>query len=122
MKEQQLAQKLNQKYSEPQNLNTDVETLKLLDKKATRPAKIFAYTFGTVGSLVLGTGMCLAMKVILSSLSFAMPLGIGVGLLGILMVSVNYSIYKKLLAKGKKKYADRILALSEKILDNQQEN
>ena len=41
-----------------------VVALRKLDRKAKMPANIFAYTFGIVFTLVFGTGMCLAMKVI----------------------------------------------------------
>ena len=96
---------------------TKFDELKELDKKVKNPAKIFAYVFGLLSSLVLGTGMCLAMKVIGNSLSFSMPVGIGVGLLGILLISVTYPLYKAILNARKKKYASKILALSEKIIN-----
>lgn len=35
--------------------------LKKLDQKAKLPATLFVYTFGIVGALVLGVGMCLSM-------------------------------------------------------------
>lgn len=93
---------------------TKLDKLRELNKKARKGANVFAYVFGTIGSLVLGMGMCVAMKVILPEL---MWLGIVVGLVGILMVSVNYPIYKKLLEKGKNKYSRQILDLSEEILN-----
>ena len=96
---------------------TKLDELKKLDKKVKRPAQIFAYVFGSISSLVLGTGMCLAMKVIGASLSFAMPLGIGVGLLGILLVSINYPMYKKILKSRKEKYAQQIFELSDSLLN-----
>ncbi len=96
---------------------TKLDELKELDKKVKRPAQIFAYAFGSIASLILGTGMCFAMKVIGTSLSFAMPLGIGVGLLGILLVSINYPIYKKILNGRKKKYANKIFELSDSLLN-----
>ena len=96
---------------------TKLDELKALDKKAKRPAQIFAYIFGSCSSLVLGTGMSLAMKVIGASLSFAMPLGIGVGILGILLVSINYPIYKAILKSRKNKYANQIFELSDSLLN-----
>ncbi|MDE6371993.1 MAG: dihydropteridine reductase [Clostridia bacterium] len=90
---------------------TKLDELRSLDKKVKRPAKIFAYIFGVVGALVLGTGMCLAMKV----LGDLMALGIVVGVVGIVMVSVNYLIYKQILKKRKSKYCRKILELSEEI-------
>lgn len=92
---------------------TKLDELKALDRKVKRPAEIFAYTFGVVGSLVLGTGMCLAMKVI----GNMMPLGIGVGLVGIALVTVNYFLYKKILKSRKQKYANEILKLTDDLLN-----
>ncbi len=92
-------------------VDTKMDELKRLDKKARLPAEIFGYAFGIAGALTLGTGMCLAMKVI----SNLMPLGIVVGTLGIAMVTANYFLYHKILKSRKKKYAERILRLSEEI-------
>lgn len=89
--------------------------LKKLDRKAKLPAQIFTYSFGVIGALVLGVGMCLCMGVIGQSLPAAMPLGVVTGVAGIVMVSVNYPIYKSLLAKGRKKYAFEIMELAKEI-------
>ena len=91
---------------------TKLYELKALDKKVKKPAKVFAYIFGVLGSLVLGTGMCFAMKV----LGDIMVVGIVVGILGILMVSINYPIYKAILKKRKFKYSRKILELSQEIV------
>lgn len=96
---------------------TKFEELKNLDKRVKLPAKIFAYVFGSVSSLVLGTGMCFSMKVIGASMPYAIPFGIGIGLLGILLVSVNYPIYQKILKTRKQKYAKKIHALSDELLN-----
>ena len=97
---------------------TKLDELKALNKKVVTPADIFAYTFGIIGALVLGLGMCLAMQVIGANTSFAMPLGIVIGLVGIFMVSVNYPLYKKILAERKKKYAKQVLSLTDELLNN----
>ena len=47
--------------------------------------------------------MSFAMGVIGSNTTTSMIIGIIIGLLGILGVSINYSLYKKLLNKGKMK-------------------
>lgn len=89
--------------------------LKKLDQKAKLPAQIFVYSFGVVGALVLGAGMCLSMGVIGQGLAMAMPLGVVIGLVGIGMVLVNYPVYQRLLAKSKKKYAFEITQLAKEI-------
>ena len=91
---------------------TKLDELKALNKKVKRPAQIFSYIFGTVGALVLGTGMCLAMKVI----GDMMIAGIAIGVVGIAMVSLNYPIYGKLLSRRRKKYADQVLSISTELL------
>ena len=94
---------------------TAFDELKSLDKKVKRPAKIFAYVYGSLSSLVLGAGMCFAMKIIGTELSFAMPLGIGVGIVGIGLMISAYPIYKAIIKSRKKKYADRIIQLSDSL-------
>lgn len=95
-----------------------VVALRKLDARAKRPAEIFAYSFGIVSALLLGVGMCLSMKVIGSGTVTMFVLGIVIGLLGIAGVAVNYPIYKKLLARGKEKYAFEILQLAREIAEN----
>ncbi len=90
---------------------TKVVQLRKLDNAAKRPANIFACTFGVICSLILGVGMCLSMNVIGDGSTAMTVVGIIVGLLGIAGISVNYPIYKKLLAKGKNKYASDIIRL-----------
>lgn len=91
-----------------------VLALKKLDRKAKNPANIFAYSFGIVAALVLGLGMCLAMQVIGSGVGMMVP-GIVLGVIGIAGAGVNYVIYKRLLEKGKQKYAYEIMQLAKEI-------
>lgn len=94
--------------------NSKIVALKKLDNKAKLPATIFTYTWGIVSALVFGTGMCLAMQVIGSGLA-GMVLGIAVGIIGMIGCGVNYPIYKKMLEKGKAKYAYEIVELARQI-------
>ena len=66
-------------------------------------------------SLVLGVGMCLSMQVLGDGSTVSFVFGIIIGLVGIVGVSVNYPIYKKLLENGKKKYAFDIIELAKQI-------
>lgn len=108
------AEKLINEYSEKKV--TKLDELKALDSKVKRPALIFAYIFGTIGSLVLGVGMCLAMKII-GGTTPLMIVGIIVGLIGIAMVSTTYPIYAKILKSRKAKYADEIISKSNELLN-----
>ncbi len=94
--------------------DSKIVALKKLDQKAKQPANIFAYTFGVVSSLVAGLGMSLAMNVIGGTTAF-MVLGIVIGIIGFTCCGINYPIYKKILEKGKKKYAFEIVQLAREI-------
>ena len=94
-----------------------IVALMKLNKKAKQGAEIFAYTFGIVCSLILGTGMSFAMGVIGNKTLITMIIGIIVGVVGIFGVSINYFIYKKLLEKGKNKYGSDIIRLAKEIAE-----
>lgn len=96
-----------------------VKALKRLDAKAKNPARIFALAFGIASSLVMGTGMSLAMGVIAPISPLVMGLGIGIGSLGILGVSINYPLYKRILIKSKNKYATDIIRLANEIANEE---
>lgn len=112
--ETKIAERIRAEYT-PSEKSARIDELRELDRRVHRPADIFAYIFGTVGSLVLGTGMCLAMEVIGQS----MALGIGIGLVGIAMVAVNYSLHRAILGRRRAKYAERIVELTDSILDGE---
>lgn len=91
-----------------------VIALRKLDAKAKLPATVFTYTFGIITSLVAGVGMCLSMKVI-GGTTAMFVLGVIIGIIGLLGMGVNYPIYRKLLAKGKQKYAFEIMELAKEV-------
>ncbi len=109
-----LAESIAKEYA-PKD-NSKIIALKKLDKKAKMPATIFAYSFGIFSSLVVGTGMCFAMQVIGSGI-ISMVIGIIVGIIGFICCGINYPIYKKMLEKGKSKYAFEIVTLAREISD-----
>ena len=111
------AEQIANEYAPKQT--SKVKALKRLDAKAKNPAKIFTYTFGTVSSLVLGVGMCLSMGVLGAGTPLLMGLGISIGSVGILGVSVNYPLYKKILTKSKNKYATDIIKLANEIANEE---
>lgn len=94
--------------------DSKVVALRKLDARAKLPATIFVYSFGVIAALIAGFGMCLSMGVIGSG-KVAFVIGIIVGVIGFVGVAINYPIYKKLLAKGKQKYAFDIIQLAKEI-------
>ena len=113
-----LVQKIRTQYTEKEH--TQLDELKELDAKVKRPANVFAYIFGSVSAIIMGSGMSLVMTDIGSTIGIAnaMAPGVIIGIVGMLMAIINYPIYKKILASRKKKYADQIMKLGEKIMSN----
>ena len=89
--------------------------LKKLDRKAKSKANIFTYCFGVGMTLILGLGMCFVLGTLGNGGMAAKVIGMILGAVGIVGVSVNYPIYKKLLAAGKSKYAFEIMTLAREI-------
>ncbi len=112
-----MVQKIRTQYMEKEA--TELDALRELDAKVKRPANIFAYVFGSIGAVVMGAGMSLVMTEIGATLGIAsaMPIGIVVGVVGLLMAGVNYPLYKRIMSGRKKKYVNEILALSDKIVN-----
>ncbi|MBQ7800899.1 MAG: dihydropteridine reductase [Oscillospiraceae bacterium] len=116
-----MAQKIRAQYMEKEN--TKLDELRALDAKVKKPANVFGYVFGTIGALVMGSGMSLCMDVIEPGTYFGITIGenmivpgIILGLMGMFMAAVNYPLYKGILNRRRKKYAPRILELSEKLM------
>ncbi len=112
-----LVQKIRTQYTGKEHAQLDA--LKALDAKVKRPANGFAYIFGGISALVMGCGMSLVMTGIGKTIgmgSNTMVPGVIIGIIGMLMALINYPIYKRILASRRKKYAEQILQLSEKVM------
>lgn len=115
--ERTIVEKIRDKYTEQPQEKSKFEQLRDLDKKVKRPALIFAYIHGILGSLILGTGMCFAMQILLASVSAIMYVGIGVGAIGIVIMATAYPIYKAILKRRKNKYSEIIISKSNELLN-----
>lgn len=113
-----LIQKIRSSYTEKEY--TALDELKALDAKVKRPANVFAYVFGSISALIMGSGMSLTMTDIAQTLGIpaAMPIGIAVGCMGLLMAVLNYPFYKRVLNARRKKYANTVIALSDSLLQS----
>ena len=118
-----IVQKIHTQYMEKNGSQKELDLLRQLDSEVKRPANIFGYTFGSASALIMGTGMSLVMTDIGTQLGLTntMVPGIVIGVIGLLMAIITYPVYKNILSSRKEKYADRILALSEKIMAEQKE-
>lgn len=111
-----IVQKIKTQYTEKEN--TQLDSLKKLDAKVKKPANVFAYVFGSLSAIVMGSGMSLIMTDIGEMIGVAETMipGVVIGIIGMIMAIVNYPIFKRILASRRKKYAKEIIALSEKIM------
>ena len=117
--QQFMAQKIRTQYME--KTPSELDALRELDAKVKRPANVFAYIFGSISAIIMGAGMSLVMTDIGSTIGMdsTMIPGIVIGVVGMIMVLVNYPIYKGILNSRKKKYGAEILKLSDKIMNKQ---
>ena len=112
-----LVQKIRSQYTEKEN--TKLDELKELDKKVKQPANVFAYVFGSISAIIMGTGMSLVMTDLGETLGMgdAMVPGVIIGVIGLVLALVNYPLYKKMLGSRKEKYAEQIIKLSDKLME-----
>ena len=116
MKDMEFAvEKIRSQYIEQQY--TEMDALKALDAKVKRPAKVFGYTYGSISTIIMGAGMSLVMTDIgaMIGLTATMVPGIAIGVVGMGMALSTYPIYQKILNSRKKKYAGKIMELSDRI-------
>ena len=119
-KEQAEIKAIRQKYQAPEKAENKMEQLRRLDGAVTQKATTVSLVFGVIGALVLGSGMSLAMtnigEVLGLSASLAMLIGIPVGVLGILLISLAYPVYNRTIRKERKKVAPEILRLTDELM------
>lgn len=111
-----MVQKIRTQYTEKEN--TQLDALKALDAKVKRPVNVFAYVFGSLSAIIMGSGMSLVMTDLgqVIGVENTMATGVVIGVVGMILALVNYPIYKKMLASRKEKYAEQILKLSDEIM------
>ena len=118
MNEQNLVvEKIRSQYT--QKPVTRLDELKALDKKVKKPAVVFASVFGSISAIVMGCGMSLVMTELGKILRIGSPmiLGVAIGVVGLAMALLCWPMYKAILKNRRKKYADRILALTDELMN-----
>jgi len=94
-----------------------MEQLRRLHRSASQKAKAASIAIGTIGALVLGTGMSLCMTDLGSALGhMGMVLGIIVGLVGMILVALAYPVYNKILKQERTRIAPEILRLTDELM------
>lgn len=115
-----LAQKIRAQYADKQY--AELDELKALDRKVKKPAALFAYAFGSIAALVMGTGMSLIMTDLSGMLGLSNPMlvGVAVGVAGMLAALATHPIYRRILTRRREKYASQIMRLSDQVIQNKE--
>ena len=113
-----IVQKIRTQYTQKEY--TQLDELKALDRKVTKPAYVFGIVFGIISLLIMGSGMSLVMTEIgaIVGIENAMVVGVVTGVIGMLMAILDYPIAKAILSSRRKKYAAEIVRLSDSLTDN----
>ena len=120
-KDQEELKRIREKYcSVPDEQENKMERLRKLDASVTNAALSASLVLGVVGALILGFGMSLIMtelSVILGAYrDKAMMIGISVGVVGGIIASLAYPIYRATVKHKRKKIAPEILRLADELL------
>lgn len=109
-REQERIKAIRSKYI-PKEENK-MEQLQRLDASVTQKATMHALVVGILGALVLGIGMSCCM--VWGGAWFV--LGIVIGVLGIILVSLAYPLYNHTLKKERERVAPTILRLTDELM------
>ncbi len=113
--QQQEIQNIRSKYLPKEE--DKMEQLRKLHHAASQTAQAWAITLGTIGTLIMGTGMSLCMTELGAALgNLAVVIGILAGIGGMILVALAYPLYNRVLARQRRKIAPEILRLTEELL------
>ena len=119
-KEQEEIKAIRKKYSEPEKTEDKMEELRRLDASVTQKATVISLVLGIVGTLIMGIGMSLAMtdigEIIGLASSVSMLIGIPIGTVGIVLVSLAYPTYNRIVKKERKRIAPEIIRLTDELM------
>ena len=102
---------IRRQYSPQEQTETKLERLRRLDSLVKNTAVVWSLIFGIIGCLVFGLGLTMVLEWNI------LLWGIVLMVIGSVPMAIAYPIYNKLLKKGKAKYGDEILRLSEELLN-----
>lgn len=119
-KEQEEIKAIRNKYVAPQQTEDKMAQLRRLDASVSQKATMVALIFGVIGTLILGTGMSLAMTELGEAIGLgggmAMLIGVLIGIVGIVLVCVAYPIYNRILKKERERIAPEIIRLTDELM------
>ena len=119
-KEQDEIKAIRKKYAAPEETEDKMAQLRRLDAGVTQKASVISLVFGVIGALILGFGMSLAMtnlgEILGSYRGMAMLFGIIIGIVGIVLVSLAYPLYNRIVKKEREKIAPEIIRLTDELM------
>ena len=120
-KEQEEIKKIRQRYAAPEEKEIDkMEQLRRLDASVTKKGSIAALVIGIIGALIMGTGMSLVMtnlgEILGSLANLAMPIGITLGVVGMVLVALAYPLYNRITQKERERIAPEIIRLTDELM------
>lgn len=101
---------INNKYKEEEKSSNKLNRLIALDKSVTKAGLVWALTLGIIGILIFGLGMCLCL------LWTKYVLGILVGIVGVVLMSLAMPVRNKAMLKKRNEVSKEILDLSSEML------
>lgn len=102
---------IRRQYAPQEQTETKLERLRRLDGLVKNTAIIWSLVLGVIGCLIFGLGLTMVLE--WSILLW----GIVLMVIGSVPMAIAYPVYKLALNKGKAKYGDDILRLSEELLN-----
>lgn len=100
--------------------NNKMEQLRRLDRSATQKAQAWSISLGTIGTLILGTGMSLIMTDLGETLNLhgmlALVIGMIIGVIGLVLVALAYPLFNRILEKERQRIAPEILRLTDELM------
>ena len=116
-KEQEEIKKIRERYtSQPESRESKMEQLRALDASVTKKGTTAALIAGILGALIMGSGMSLVMTDLGKDLGIPYPLGIAIGVLGMVGVALAYPIYNHITKKERQRIAPEILRLRDELM------
>ena len=118
-KEQEELKRLREKYTDGGEADK-LARLRQIDGGVTKKATVASLVVGLIGTLILGLGMSLAMsdlgEVLGAHREMAMLLGVAIGVVGAVLLSLAYPIYNWVIKRERKRVAPEILRHTDELL------
>lgn len=92
-----------------------LDELRELNKKVVQPPSIIGLTVGILGTIIMGIGMTMVFE------WGIIAWGITVGIIGVAIAAAAYPVYRSILGRNKRMYGQKIIELSDELLNTQDE-